>query len=212
MLPFVKPGSPELTTDLYTADLVLMPSIHEGFGLVASEAARAGVPVLVGEGTGAGLFFGDPRYVPAALGEAATVRDGVTVAAWRRGLAEITRPDGTVDPADQRTLLDRVADERVPVWAEHVKRLLSELAVHRDRALDLRRHLDAGYPPGNAARKLLAVLAQQPDAASRPDGVSRPDASFRPDAVQGGREHDGGTGAATPDRPSPDVDRPGAGG
>ncbi|WKU08265.1 glycosyltransferase [Micromonospora sp. HUAS LYJ1] len=212
VLPFVKPGSPELTTDLYTADLVLMPSIHEGFGLVASEAARAGVPVLVGEGTGAGLFFGDPRYVPAALGEAATVRDGVTVAAWRRGLAEITRPDGTVDPADQRTLLDRVADERVPVWAEHVKRLLSELAVHRDRALDLRRHLDAGYPPGNAARKLLAVLAQQPDAASRPDGVSRPDASFRPDAVQGGREHDGGTGAATPDRPSPDVDRPGAGG
>ncbi|WP_228544316.1 glycosyltransferase [Micromonospora sp. S-DT3-3-22] len=206
VLPFVKPGSPELMTDLFTADLVLMPSIHEGFGLVASEAARAGVPVLVGEGTGAGLFFGDPRYVPAALGEAATVRDGVTVAAWRRGLAEITRPDGTVDPADQRALLDRVADERVPVWAEHVKRILAELAVHRDRALDLRRHLDAGYPPGNAARELLAVLARQPDDASRPDATSRPEAGG------GGREHDDGTGTPTPGRPSPDIDRPGPGG
>ena len=31
----------ELLRDLHDADLVLMPSVHEGFGLVASEAARA---------------------------------------------------------------------------------------------------------------------------------------------------------------------------
>ncbi|MEU8374173.1 glycosyltransferase [Micromonospora sp. NPDC048894] len=211
VLPFVKPGSPELMTDLYTADLVLMPSIHEGFGLVASEAARAGVPVLVGEGTGAGLFFGDPRYVPAALGEAATVRDGVTVAAWRSGLAAITRPDGTVDPADQRALLDRVADERVPVWAEHVQRLLGELSTQRDRALDLRRYLDVRYPPGNAARELLEVLSRPTEAGSHPGPVSRPDAGSRPDSAGTGSGHDGDADAPTPDVPSPDVDRPASG-
>src|SRR5262249_3026549 len=49
----------ELLADVQNADLVLMPSIHEGFGLVATDAVRAGKPVLVGEGAGSGWYFGD---------------------------------------------------------------------------------------------------------------------------------------------------------
>jgi glycosyltransferase involved in cell wall biosynthesis len=140
----------ELTRDLYEADLVLMPSVHEGFGMVASEAARAGVPVLVGEGTGAGMFFGDPAYVPAILGEAATVRDGVTVQAVWDALA------ATADPRQAVALLD---ERRLATWVEHVSGVLESPGAGRQRALDLQRFLDAQYPPGNAARRLLEAMS-----------------------------------------------------
>src|SRR5262249_41655601 len=51
VLEFTKDRA-ELLSDVQNADLVLMPSIHEGFGLVATDAVRAGKPVLVGEGAG----------------------------------------------------------------------------------------------------------------------------------------------------------------
>lgn len=43
--------------DLLRAGLVIMPSRHEGFGLVALEAIGAGIPVLVSDASGLGEFL-----------------------------------------------------------------------------------------------------------------------------------------------------------
>jgi glycosyltransferase involved in cell wall biosynthesis len=140
----------ELLRDLHDADLVLMPSVHEGFGLVASEAARAGVPVFVGEGTGAGLFFGDRTFVPANLGEPATVRDGITVqVVWDA----LDRSSG--NPEAARAGLD---SRRVQAWVDQVRQAIESMPTHRQRALDLRDFLDSRYPMGSAARALLDML------------------------------------------------------
>jgi glycosyltransferase involved in cell wall biosynthesis len=140
----------ELLRDLRDADLVLMPSVHEGFGLVASEAARAGVPVFVGEGTGAGLFLGDPAFVPANLGEVATVRDGVTVqAVWDA----LRRASGDHDAA-----VISLGSRRLPVWVDQVRQAIESMPAHRQRALDLRDFLDTRYPMGSAARAILDLL------------------------------------------------------
>jgi glycosyltransferase involved in cell wall biosynthesis len=149
----------ELLADLHHADLVMMPSIHEGFGLVASEAARAGVPVVVGEGTGAGMFFGDPKYLPRELGEAATVRDGVTVDMLREALRAPTAPDGTLEKAALDSAVARVNELRLAAWVEHVKSTLSDLEGQRQRALEMRGFLDHRYPLGNAGRQLLEAMA-----------------------------------------------------
>jgi glycosyltransferase involved in cell wall biosynthesis len=148
----------QLRNDLYQSDLVLMPSIHEGFGLVASEAARAGVPVVAGEGTGAGLFFGDSRYVPPELGAAAAVRDGVTVDRLRQALFDATGRDGQLSPETVRQVLAEIDRLRLDVWAEHVGVTLGDAAHHADRALALRDFLDQTYRPGQAAARLLAAL------------------------------------------------------
>jgi glycosyltransferase involved in cell wall biosynthesis len=84
----------DLLADLNDADLVLMPSIYEDFGLVASEAVRAGKPVLVGEGTGAGRFFADPQHVPPDLGEPVVVRDRNAVPKLRQAAAAVAAADG----------------------------------------------------------------------------------------------------------------------
>jgi glycosyltransferase involved in cell wall biosynthesis len=140
----------ELLRDLRDADLVLMPSVHEGFGLVASEAARAGVPVFVGEGTGAGLFFGDPTFVPANLGELATVRDGITMSVvWDA----LHRAAG--DPEAARASLD---SRRLQAWVDQVRQATEHMPEHRQRALDLRAFLDSRYPTGSAGRAILDIL------------------------------------------------------
>ncbi|WP_407567253.1 glycosyltransferase [Polymorphospora sp. A560] len=157
-----------LLQDLYDADLVMMPSIHEGFGLVASEAARAGVPVVVGEGTGAGLFFGDPGQVPAGLGEPATVRDGITVDVLRQLLLDAADPDGVVDGPAMRRVLDEIDQRRTPAWVDHVGTALRNLAEHRARALDLRDYLAETFPPGNAAQRLIAAMRGEPAADGAP--------------------------------------------
>lgn len=187
----------ELLADLYQADLVMMPSMHEGFGLVASEAARAGVPVVVGEGTGAGLFFGDPHYVPAELGEPATVRDGVTVQALRDALAAVTAEDGTLTPEAIRSALERIGQQRLPAWAAHVKQVLEALDQHRQRALELREYLDRQFPPGSAARRLLEAMR-----GIETGGPSTPRAAA---AQSSGPGAAGGSAAAPAQAASPDL-------
>ncbi|HEY3563253.1 MAG TPA: glycosyltransferase family 4 protein [Kribbella sp.] len=64
-----------LRRDYNGADLFIMPSHHEGFGLVATEAAGSGVPILVDEmNTGVGMFLADPQRVPPELGRGSVVR------------------------------------------------------------------------------------------------------------------------------------------
>lgn len=56
LLPFTK-NPDDLVQDRERADAVIMPSLHEGFGLVATEAAGRGIPVLVNAESGAAGFF-----------------------------------------------------------------------------------------------------------------------------------------------------------
>ncbi|MFC7480531.1 glycosyltransferase [Luedemannella flava] len=148
----------QLLRDLYDADLVLMPSIHEGFGLAASEAARAGVPVLVGEGTGAGMFFGDRAFVPGRLGEAAVVHDGVTVEALTRALDRAAGPDGELSAATARRVVEEVNQARLNDWVEATRRSIEGLTAERGRAVELRDYLNQRYSAGNAARELIARI------------------------------------------------------
>jgi hypothetical protein len=61
----------ELAAELRGADVVLMPSRNEAFGLVAFEAAGHGVPILVGSNSGAGVFL--EQRVPEHLGKPSVV-------------------------------------------------------------------------------------------------------------------------------------------
>lgn len=74
----------ELRRDLNGADLFVMPSHHEGFGLVATEAAGAGVPILADEmNTGVGMFLADADRIPPELGRGSVVRaSSHDVQAW----------------------------------------------------------------------------------------------------------------------------------
>ncbi|KAB8201647.1 hypothetical protein BDV34DRAFT_237475 [Aspergillus parasiticus] len=57
------------------ADLVVMPSTHEGFGMIFTEVAGLGIPILVTEDSGAGQFALDRSRIPSELGDAVVVMD-----------------------------------------------------------------------------------------------------------------------------------------
>ena len=61
----------EIAAELRGADVVLMPSRNEAFGLVAFEAIGHGIPVLVGSNSGAGVFL--DKRVPDHLGKPSVV-------------------------------------------------------------------------------------------------------------------------------------------
>lgn len=60
------------------ADLVIMPSMHEGFGMIFTEVAGLGVPILAPQGSGAGQLALDRSRIPSELGEACVVMDEST--------------------------------------------------------------------------------------------------------------------------------------
>ncbi|MFE3984320.1 toxin glutamine deamidase domain-containing protein [Nocardia tengchongensis] len=66
----------EILADMRQADVVIMPSRAEGFGLVGLEAAGAGVPVLLPSTSGAGRFVGDATRFPEHIAENSVVTQG----------------------------------------------------------------------------------------------------------------------------------------
>ncbi|MGL5866987.1 MAG: glycosyltransferase family 4 protein [Dermatophilaceae bacterium] len=108
LLPFTTSAA-ELAEDRRTTDAVIMPSLHEGFGLVATEAAGSGIPVLVNNESGAARFL---RQLPG--GENAVVHSPVTAG----------------DPDNER--------DRVQAWAQAIEDLDVNLESRWAAASELR--------------------------------------------------------------------------
>ncbi|RCV54850.1 glycosyltransferase family 4 protein [Marinitenerispora sediminis] len=139
VLPFTK-NPQEIIDDVRAADAVIMPSKHEGFGMVATEALGHGVPVLVNQESGAAEFFSDPRRVPTAVGEHAIVPD-----------------------------LGAPRDERVELWSRHIAELHDDLSAYQRTASQAHQHL-ANYSWAHGAEALVDVAMKTPLAAGRSPG------------------------------------------
>ncbi|MEU7034918.1 glycosyltransferase [Streptomyces sp. NPDC046237] len=98
----------ELNEEIRNSHAVIMPSKHEGFGMVAAEGLAHGVPVLVNEESGAALFFQDTDRVPSEIGQRCVVPE----------------------PTDGKS--------RVAAWMEAINRLHQELPQRQADALHLR--------------------------------------------------------------------------
>ncbi|MDT0573102.1 glycosyltransferase [Streptomyces sp. DSM 3412] len=83
----------ELNEDIRAAHAMIMPSKHEGFGMVASEGLGHGVPVLVNEESGAALFLQDADRFPPEIGGVCVVNeptDGTSRArAWMQAIHQL---------------------------------------------------------------------------------------------------------------------------
>ncbi|MET7761894.1 glycosyltransferase [Streptomyces sp. NPDC005393] len=101
----------ELRAEVRRADAVMMPSKHEGFGLVATEALGHGIPVLVNQESGAAQFLGDQNRIPASLGSPCIVQEP---------------PPGV---------------ERAEMWVSAIADLKEDLPQRREAALQLRQEL-----------------------------------------------------------------------
>ena len=102
--------------DLYRrADVFVLASGGENFGLVAAEAAAVGTPVVVSDRTGVAASFRDGEALVVPYDEAATVNAISRVlgdVALRSSLAE-----GALRAA-RRTTWDSVVDEQVAIYEE----------------------------------------------------------------------------------------------
>ncbi|MCC3768952.1 glycosyltransferase family 4 protein [Streptomyces sp. UNOC14_S4] len=110
--PFTKDGN-ELKNDIIGADAVIMPSKHEGFGLVATEAAGHGVPILVNQESGAAQFLGDKARIAPGIGQPCIVPE----------------------PSDP--------NDRPLAWAKSIGQLKADLPQRRENAAQLREALKA---------------------------------------------------------------------
>ncbi|MEV0481013.1 DUF4157 domain-containing protein [Streptomyces sp. NPDC050508] len=131
MLPFTTIAK-ELDQDRTDADALIMPSLHEGFGLVATEGAGRGIPVLVNGESGAAQFL-------ERLGE-------LGVPSVVNAPVEIDRGTGG------QTTESR--DARAQAWADAIEKLVNELPKRREDAKKLRETLEQ-YSWQHAAQALI---------------------------------------------------------
>ena len=103
----------ELDAFYREADLFVLPSFHEGYGMVLAEALSHGLPVV---GTTAGAI---PEVVPP---EAGVLVPPGNVLALRTALARLLR-----DPARRAAMAEAAAHTRFPNWAEVAGRFAAEL-------------------------------------------------------------------------------------
>ncbi|WP_378740475.1 glycosyltransferase [Nocardia brasiliensis] len=128
----VKPFSTDrrqLLADIQNANVVIMNSRAEGFGLVAIEAAGAGTPILISSGSGAGRFFGDTSRFPAEVGERILVEQGfdevIPVDRWVDKLQTVlTDPDEA--HAYARELQELMRNQNL-TWKEAAERLAATI-------------------------------------------------------------------------------------
>ncbi|OLT27035.1 hypothetical protein BJF83_19460 [Nocardiopsis sp. CNR-923] len=117
----VKPFSidrDELLADMRQADVMVMPSRAEGFGLVGLEGAGAGLPVVLPTTSGVGTYFGDPSRFPPELTRLMLVEQGfedeVDVERWNANLREILLDIPTA--RENALALQRILSEADTTW------------------------------------------------------------------------------------------------
>ncbi|MDE3724908.1 zeta toxin family protein [Nocardiopsis sp. N85] len=136
----------DLLSDMRQADVMVMPSRAEGFGLVGLEAAGAGLPVVLPSTSGVGSFFGDPSRFPPEITRLMLVEQSF---------------EGEVD---------------IERWTRNLREILLDIPAARGNALSLQRLLrEADTTWVGAARALAAGIRAIPDrAASRPRAPELP--------------------------------------
>lgn len=143
ILPFTSDLN-TITEDYRIADLVVMPSGHEGFGMIFMEAAGHGVPVLVTQESGAGQFVLDRSRIPEEIGEACVV--------WDENSYTPELPLGAP--------LTPAKNQRVATWARRIDDVRHNHAKALRTAEILQEHL-AKYSWGHAAEGLLEVAGTE---------------------------------------------------
>ncbi|WP_433592832.1 toxin glutamine deamidase domain-containing protein [Nocardia sp. CA-145437] len=135
----------EILADMREADVVIMPSRAEGFGLVGLEAAGAGVPVLLPSTSGAGRFIGDVGRFPEHIAEHSVVEQGF----------------------EEPVAVDR--------WVDKLQTVLADPEQARARALELQQHLQTQNRTWSTAAEELVnaidrhdVLPDSTDLAHQP--------------------------------------------
>ncbi|MFI7134122.1 glycosyltransferase [Nonomuraea sp. NPDC050153] len=119
----------EMLADMRRADVVIMPSRGEGFGLVGLEAAGAAVPILVPRSSGVGALLGDSGRFPPELIRSSLVEQGFE---------------------------DRVPVER---WVAHLKEILRDVPRAQEKARQLQEVLrEANSTWKGAAESLVAAV------------------------------------------------------
>lgn len=118
----------DLLADLDEADVMVMTSRAEGFGLTAHEAAASGVPTVVPSTSGFGRWLGEPGRFREELTRPSIVEQGyeapVPIDRWFEALRNVAEHY----PAAQQRALDlqqQFRDKKV-TWEEAVRSLIDE--------------------------------------------------------------------------------------
>ncbi|MFF9775103.1 glycosyltransferase [Streptomyces sp. NPDC013978] len=122
----------ELNEDIRASHAMIMPSKHEGFGMVASEGLGHGVPVLVNEESGAAQFLQDPERFP----------------------PEIGRPCVVTEPTD--------GSSRAQMWMQAIRQLRQDLPARQAGALRMREILQQYSWEHAAEATVQAAMEQTP--------------------------------------------------
>jgi glycosyltransferase involved in cell wall biosynthesis len=116
----VLPVTTEPPLELYRqADVLVLPSAGESFGMVAAEAAAVGTPVIVSDRCGVADFFADGEALVVPYDRSAVVdavRRVLSDEALRAGLAR-----GGIEAA-KRTSWDRVTDRQEEIYRSAASR------------------------------------------------------------------------------------------
>nr|WP_239647419.1 glycosyltransferase [Nocardiopsis baichengensis] len=145
------------------ADVILMPSIREHFGLVASEALGEGIPLLAPEGAGATLFFTDEDRFPRDLTQGFIVHDE---AHCRDELSEAPTP-GTPRSAlwaeAMADMIDNYHERLTQGTALRDQYLVGRYtSLHMANAIvEATRELNEGHAKQGEAGRLLAARASR---------------------------------------------------
>ncbi|KAJ5940373.1 hypothetical protein N7516_000541 [Penicillium verrucosum] len=113
------------------ADLVIMPSMHEGFGMIFTEVAGLGVPILVTQESGAGQLALDRSRIPSESGQACVLMDESTYG-----------------------IVPSPTSQRVALWAHRIDQVRCYPEQTRRHARSLQRIM-RGYSWKHAAKALL---------------------------------------------------------
>ncbi|MEV5890692.1 glycosyltransferase [Nonomuraea fuscirosea] len=120
----------EMLADMRQADVLIMPSRGEGFGLAGLEAPGAAVPILVPRSSGVGTLLGDPGRFPPELTRSSLVEQGFE---------------------------DRVPAER---WAAQLKEVLRDLPRAQKKARQLQQLLREANSTGKGAGECLVAAVR----------------------------------------------------